>query len=76
MQHLPDEIFNDCVSEVINPLVSDEVRPMVRDTLQASEQRMIRAAVDACGGNLSAAARNLGIARATLYRKLKLIEEG
>ncbi|MNC36542.1 Acetoin catabolism regulatory protein [compost metagenome] len=76
LQHLPDEILDGCVSEVKLPLESGEVRLMARDTLQASEQRIIRAAVDACGGNLSAAARNLGIARATLYRKLKLIEEG
>lgn len=76
LQHLPDEILDGCVSEFKQPLVSGEVRLMARDTLQASEQRIIRAAVDACGGNLSAAARNLGIARATLYRKLKLIEEG
>ncbi|HEU4647363.1 MAG TPA: helix-turn-helix domain-containing protein [Burkholderiales bacterium] len=31
----------------------------------------VRAALDAEGGNLSAAARRLGIARTTLYRKLK-----
>ncbi|MNG31210.1 DNA-binding transcriptional regulator DhaR [compost metagenome] len=46
------------------------------DTLQVSEQRAIRTAIDACGGNLSAAARSLGIGRATLYRKLKAMEEG
>lgn len=76
LHHLPDEVLDGRVSEIRQPLVSGEVRLLPRDTLQVCEQRMIRAAVDACGGNLSAAARNLGIARATLYRKLKLIGEG
>jgi transcriptional regulator of acetoin/glycerol metabolism len=31
----------------------------------------IRKAMEECGGNVSAAARRLGISRNTLYRKLK-----
>jgi transcriptional regulator of acetoin/glycerol metabolism len=33
----------------------------------------IAAAVEAAGGNLSAAARQLGIGRSTLYRKLRAL---
>jgi len=40
-------------------------------TLRASEMRMIRQTVQACHGNLALAARQLGIGRSTLYRKLK-----
>jgi transcriptional regulator of acetoin/glycerol metabolism len=40
-------------------------------SLKDIEAGAVRAALDAEGGNLSAAARRLGIARTTLYRKLK-----
>ena len=40
-------------------------------TLQDVEARAIRDALDRCGGNASAAIRELGIGRATFYRKLK-----
>lgn len=40
-------------------------------SLRDAELRAIQAAVQASGGNLSLAARQLGIGRSTLYRKLK-----
>ncbi|MEO8152670.1 MAG: GAF domain-containing protein [Rhizobacter sp.] len=40
-------------------------------TLQAQEMAAIRSAVDAAGGNISRAARQLGVARNTIYRKLR-----
>ncbi|MDE1569161.1 sigma-54-dependent Fis family transcriptional regulator [Aquabacter sp. P-9] len=42
--------------------------------LKAVEEAAIRAAVEACGGNLSRAARRLGIARSTLYMRLAASE--
>ncbi|MFZ2855618.1 MAG: sigma-54-dependent Fis family transcriptional regulator [Rhodocyclaceae bacterium] len=39
--------------------------------LRAGEQRMVQEAVTRNGGNISAAARDLGITRTTLYRKLR-----
>jgi arginine utilization regulatory protein len=40
-------------------------------TLQQMEENMLRYALDSCGGNVSAAARQLGIPRQTLQHKLK-----
>lgn len=40
-------------------------------TLEEMEVQMIRKALDACSGNLSAVASQLGITRQTLYNKMK-----
>ena len=40
-------------------------------TLEEMEMQMIRKALDACSGNLSAVAAQLGITRQTLYNKMK-----
>lgn len=40
-------------------------------TLEEMEVQMIRKALDACAGNLSAVATQLGITRQTLYNKMK-----
>jgi len=45
-------------------------------TLQAQEMAAIRSAVQAAGGNISRAARQLGVARNTIYRKLRAAEAG
>ena len=44
--------------------------PGLRATRQASELAEVERAVAECGGNLSEAARRLGVGRSTLYRKL------
>jgi len=46
--------------------------PAVADSLEELERRAIRDVLADCGGNLSEAARRLGIGRSTLYRKLDL----
>jgi len=38
--------------------------------LRKQSERTVRQTVEACAGNLSEAARRLGISRNTLYRKL------
>ena len=38
---------------------------------EAEEERMIRQAMDRTNGNISAAAKMLGVSRPTLYAKLK-----
>ncbi len=40
-------------------------------SLGESETALIRAAVEAAGGNISKAAKRLGISRNTIYRKLR-----
>ncbi|ABS68737.1 GAF modulated sigma54 specific transcriptional regulator, Fis family [Xanthobacter versatilis] len=55
--------------------IREETTGTARATdLKAVEEAAIRAAVDACGGNLSRAARRLGIARSTLYMRLSALE--
>ena len=41
------------------------------EDLRSCEQRLVRACLQRHGGNISAAARELGITRTTLYRKLR-----
>ena len=76
VQHLPDEVRACRGEQAAAAPAAEALVPEAGNTLQLAEARAIRAAVEAAGGNLSAAARNLGIARATLYRKLKGMEEG
>jgi transcriptional regulator of acetoin/glycerol metabolism len=45
--------------------------PEAAASLEAQELAAIRRAVDAAGGNISQAARQLGVARNTVYRKLR-----
>lgn len=44
---------------------------LIPTTLQAQEMAAIRHAIEAAGGNISRAARQLGVARNTIYRKLR-----
>jgi transcriptional regulator with PAS, ATPase and Fis domain len=47
------------------------VARLQRTTLEASEEHLIREAIRAARGNLALAARSLGIAKSTLYLKVK-----
>jgi transcriptional regulator with PAS, ATPase and Fis domain len=62
-QHLPAAMLGteDCV---------DDVTTAAHTTLKSAEQQMVLAALEHEGGNVSQAARTLGISRATLYRRL------
>jgi two-component system response regulator HydG len=44
-------------------------------TLEAAERVLILRALERCGGNRSQAARELGLNRATLHKKLKAWQE-
>ncbi len=46
--------------------------PVDQLNIHQSEDALIRRALDECGGNITEAARKLGISRRTLHRKLKL----
>jgi len=48
----------------------------VAHTLEQAEIEMIRAALQAAGGNISAASKQLGISRNTIYRKLRWNQGG
>lgn len=48
-----------------------ETHEMSVSTLEEMEMKMIRKALEACAGNLSAVATQLGITRQTLYNKMK-----
>ncbi len=53
---------------------ADKVTQPQRTTLEASEEQLIRDAIGAARGNLALAARSLGIAKSTLYLKVKKYE--
>ena len=63
--HLPTEIVD-------SP--PQHSRKRYSSTLKAQEQHMIEAALEKTDGNVSKAAKHLGIGRATLYRKIKEIQ--
>ncbi|MBR9885012.1 MAG: sigma-54-dependent Fis family transcriptional regulator [Oceanospirillales bacterium] len=50
-----------------------EAEPALTGTLQASQEFLIRQALEQHEGNVTAAADTLGISRATLYRRLKVL---
>ena len=68
-EHLSDDFLEDArrVCAPAAPIAAD-ARTC---TLGESEAALIQAAVDAAGGNISEAAKRLGISRNTIYRKLR-----
>lgn len=68
-RHLPDDLVDDLQgAATIHGAIDDTV------DLRAQSGRTVKQAVQASGGNLSEAARCLGISRNTLYRKLRQFE--
>jgi transcriptional regulator of acetoin/glycerol metabolism len=64
---------NDLPSEIVLAAKVGRHAAPESDKLTSVELEAMRAALDACGGNVSAAARRLGVSRSTLYRR-KLFE--
>ena len=61
-------------------VVLDTPPPVVTDpppmqstarTLEEAEIEMMRSVLEACGGNISEAAKRLGVSRNTIYRRLR-----
>ena len=76
MEHLPEELFlapsdasADVLSDIERPLMTAPRRGATA-SLEVIEREAIDQALAAADGNISAAARRLGISRNTLYRKL------
>jgi transcriptional regulator of acetoin/glycerol metabolism len=61
--------INDLPSEMLAAAKAEQSTAPDTSTLTSVEIEAMRAALDACGGNVSAAARRLGISRSTLYRR-------
>ena len=69
LQHLPEEL----PMEVAGPAGRSATARGGDVCLRDIELEAVRAAMARNGGNVSATARSLGVARATLYRKLRLL---
>jgi transcriptional regulator of acetoin/glycerol metabolism len=66
-QHLPEELTEDLTE--VPPVSGDAMR--MPQNLKELSLSAIRQTLEQCRGNVSRAARQLGISRQTLYRKLK-----
>lgn len=67
-EHLPEELLECQAAIPAHSAARPDIRSMC---LRELELEAVKAAMTRCGGNVSAAARSLKVARATLYRKLK-----
>jgi transcriptional regulator of acetoin/glycerol metabolism len=72
-QHLPDDLAQDLAapSPVSVPAPASLASNPTPQNLHTMSQEAIRQALESSHGNVSLAARTLGISRQTLYRKLK-----
>ena len=66
-QHLPDDLQKDLRGAVAKAVFVEEAA----DSLRAASSAAIQRAIDGAYGNMSEAARRLGISRNTLYRHLR-----
>ena len=68
-----DELAAGLSSEPIGaaPAVSEAADPATAASLETTERAAIVTAVRLCHGNLTAAAKSLGVSRSTLYRKVE-----
>jgi transcriptional regulator with PAS, ATPase and Fis domain len=78
-EHLPDDFFDDVENGVVvqaQTASTVETSGPQSTRLQDVAAQAIVAALAQCGGNVSAAARVLGVSRATLYRKMPNLVPG
>ena len=78
-QHLPDDLaqaLKEESSDVCAESMGGEGDVAVALDLRTASRQTIVRTVNTCGGNLSEAARVLGISRNTLYRRLRDQSEG
>ena len=68
--HLPDDMAEALAAHGARPAASRESREP--QNLEELSRYAVRQALEACRGNISLAARTLGISRQTLYRKINL----
>jgi len=71
--HLPGRVIRSDDPDVPNPDPPDSGQPFL--TLQEMEHQHILRALETTEGNKSRAAEILGISRAALWRKLRIISE-
>jgi transcriptional regulator of acetoin/glycerol metabolism len=69
-EHLPDDFFDDVRGTAAAPVSITETLPLSSGRLEDVAANAIAKAVAQHGGNVSAAARALGVSRNTIYRKL------
>lgn len=75
--HLPEDMVSELQEAVRSPEVASPTPASTADTFMAEANlkrlsgQAIRHVIDATGGNMSEAARRLGISRNTLYRRIK-----
>jgi transcriptional regulator of acetoin/glycerol metabolism len=67
-QHLPDDLQEDLLTTPPAPV---RTTPELPQNLQELSRNAIQLALEKSGGNVSLAARTLGISRQTLYRKMQ-----
>jgi transcriptional regulator of acetoin/glycerol metabolism len=74
LDHLPQDFFDDArEAESVRAVASSPVKDSARlDDLALSA---VAAALETHAGNISAAARMLGVSRNTLYRKMAALDE-
>jgi DNA-binding NtrC family response regulator len=59
-----------------SPAAAARTPATLADAVADCERATIRSALDASGGNMSAAARALGLERSSLYKKMKALSMG
>jgi transcriptional regulator of acetoin/glycerol metabolism len=77
MQHLPDDIVEEMMlfanTHNVSSLAKEVIKDVEPQNLEHLERNAIERALADSGGNMSQAARSLGISRQTLYRKIVTI---